>query len=149
MKFINGQLRIRSIIPWIETEADFRFIRSHLLNRPTVTELQMASQIAKVTGDHPAHNTADASSVAVKEKQTLKSNNNLIIHYTHEKRFHTFKKDIHELWNQMFQCTPVSNTKLIIGHKNNRNATQELVRRRPTHLPKLIETAQQENTIDS
>ena len=31
-------------------------------------------------------------------------------------------------------------TKLIIGHKNNSNATKELVQRRPYHMPKLIPT---------
>lgn len=94
MKFINTQLRINSIIPWIETENDFQFIRSYLLNRPTVTELQMASRIAQVSDDYPTHNTAHASSTAVKEKQKLKSNGSLIIHYTHEKRFHAFNCNI-------------------------------------------------------
>ena len=92
MKFINKQLQTHSIIPWIETETDFQFIRCHLLNRPTVTELQMTCRIAKVADDYPIHGTTDALSILTKEQPKLKSNTNLIIHYTHEKRFHTLKK---------------------------------------------------------
>lgn len=149
MKFIHSQLRVRSIIPWIETENDFHFIRSYLLDRPTVPELQMVSRIMRAADDPPTSHTVNASLVPLKQKQKFKSTVNLIIHYTHEKRFHTFKKDIHQLWDAVFGCTPVSNTKLIIGHRNNKSTTQELVQRRPHSLPKLLESAQQANSINS
>ena len=57
--------------------------------------------------------------------------NNLIIHYTYEKRLSSYKQDIHEIWNQTFQQTPVTNTRLIIGHRNSKNLTKQLVRRHP------------------
>ena len=66
----------------------------------------------------------------------------MIIHYTHEKRFETLKKDIHQLWNRLFHDTPIMNTKLIIGHKNNRSATREHIQGRPHHMLKLIHTNQ-------
>jgi hypothetical protein len=56
---------------------------------------------------------------------------NLIIYYTHEARLATWKKDIHQLWNQIFPDTPVTNTKLIVGNHNTRNVTKILIRRRP------------------
>lgn len=130
-----------------QTENDFQFIRSNFLNRPTAAELQIAARIGKL-GDQNNNDLDDTLSVLIKSKQTSKSHDNLIVHYTHEKRFETVKKDIHQLWNQMFEHTPVSNTKLIIGHKNNKSATQELVRRRPHYLPKLIESKQQENFVE-
>ena len=38
------------------------------------------------------------------------------------------------------------NTKLIIGHRNNSNATIELVQLRPHQMPKLIHTEQLKQT---
>ena len=60
-----------------------------------------------------------------------KRKDHLLIHYTYEKRLRNDKKDIHQLWNQVFKETPVLSTRLIIGNYNNRNMTQELVQRNP------------------
>ena len=140
-KYIHSRL-----IPLIESESYFQLIRSNILKRTTATELEVAARIAKAT-DHHDMGTIDASSaVSTKRKQNSKWDNNLIIHYTHEKRFETLKKDIHQLWNQIFHNTPIMNTKLIIGHKNNNSATRELIQRRPHHMPKLIYTNQSKQT---
>jgi hypothetical protein len=64
----------------------------------------------------------------------------LIVHYKHEERFETFKKDIHQLWNQTFANIEVMNTKLIIGNRNSQNATKTLVDRRPQYKSKPIQT---------
>jgi hypothetical protein len=53
------------------------------------------------------------------------------MHYAHETPLTTYKRDIHQLWNQTFKETPVDKTKFIVGNRNNPNATQTLVRRRP------------------
>ena len=136
-KYIHSRL-----IPLIESESYFQLIRSNILKRTTATELEVAARIAKAT-DHHDMGTIDASSaVSTKRKQNSKWDNNLIIHYSHEKRFETLKKDIHQLWNQIFHDTPIMNTKLIIGHKNNNSTTRELVQRCPHHMPKPIYTNQ-------
>ena len=132
-KYIHSRL-----IPLIESESYFQLIRSNILKRTTATELQVAARIAKAT-DHHDMGTIDASSaVSTKRKQNSKGDNNLNIHYTHEKRFETLKKDIHQLWNQIFHNTPIMNIKLIIGHKNHNSTTRELTQRRPHHMPELI-----------
>ncbi len=51
--------------------------------------------------------------------------------YTHEALLATYKKHIHQLWDQIFTDTPVTNTKLIVGNRNSCNATKTLMRRRP------------------
>jgi hypothetical protein len=61
----------------------------------------------------------------------LNSYRNLIIHCTHEERFRTNKKHIHQLCNDIFADTPVTDKKLIVGNRNSRNATKVLIRRRP------------------
>jgi len=60
-----------------------------------------------------------------------KSYRNLIIHYAHEARLRNYKKHIHQLWNQVFVDTPLTDTKLIVGNRNSCNATKVLIRRRP------------------
>ncbi len=60
-----------------------------------------------------------------------KFDNNLIIHYTYEKRLKNNKKTIHQLWNQTFDKTPIKTTRLIIGNRNQPNMTTQLIHRRP------------------
>ncbi len=43
----------------------------------------------------------------------------------------TPKRGIHQIWNELFQEIPVTDTRLIIGNRNGRNLTKELVHRRP------------------
>jgi len=144
MKFVINNLRISSIIPLFETENNFQFVRSYLLNRTTVTEQQIACRIAK-TIDYTNHDKPNDPLVRIHLKRASKSINNLIIHYVHEARLTSYKKDIHELWDQIFQETIVMNTKLIVGNRNSSNTTQTLVRLCP--YPKISsETTHGEKT---
>ena len=62
----------------------------------------------------------------------------LIVHHSHEERFKHYKSRIHQGWIQAFQNTPVMDTKLIVGTKNNLNLEKELVRKspdQPRHKP--------------
>jgi hypothetical protein len=55
---------------------------------------------------------------------------NLILHYTHEQRLESVKRDIHHIWHTRFSQTTTTETKLIIGNRNNRNNTKEMVSKR-------------------
>jgi hypothetical protein len=114
----------------INSENDFNLIRRMLLNKPAIPEYQIASRIAK-TIDVTSNEKVDNPLVEAKFSKQRKLQNNLIIHYTHEKRFQNNKTDIHKLWNRTFGQTPVMNTRLIIGARNSPNTTRELVYRRP------------------
>jgi hypothetical protein len=50
------------------------------------------------------------------------------------------KKDVHQLWNQTFENTPVMNTKLIISNRISQNGTKTLVHRRPHYKSVSIPT---------
>jgi hypothetical protein len=99
---MNNNISNRFIIPLIDSESYFQLIRSNFLNRPTVTEFQTAARIAKVTdynnnnNSHDITDTSSSSLVSIKQKQNSKWDTKLIIHYTHEKRLQTLKKDIHQ-----------------------------------------------------
>jgi hypothetical protein len=42
-----------------------------------------------------------------------------------------YKSKTHQIWNESFPSTSVTETKLIVGTRNNSNLTKELVRRSP------------------
>lgn len=130
--FINKSFTI-SIIPNIATENDLRFMRPYILNRPTAMEHQLASRIAK-TIDPQKNAPIDDPLVQIRLNKQSNYTRNLIIHYTYEARLAAYKKHIHELWDQTFINTPLSNTKLIVGNRNSRNAIKILVRRRPRFI---------------
>ncbi len=69
--------------------------------------------------------------VKARLNKELKCTTNLIIHHRHERQLSIYKKDIHQLWNQIFKQTPVYNPRLIIGNQNADNLSKELVQRRP------------------
>lgn len=125
-----------------ETESYFQLIRSNLLHKPTVADLQIASRLATVTNQmnisYPELTRSTIDDISKEKQHSALHTDNLIIHYTHEGRFQTFKRDVHHLWKETFESTPIVYTKLIVGHRNHRNATRELVRRRPHHMPKLL-----------
>ncbi len=120
-------------MPGIATENYFTFVRSNVLNKPTAIEHQIASRIAKAI-DPLQNETIDDPLVRMWINRELTSFHYLIIHYTHEERFGTSKKDIHQLWHHIFANTSVNDTKLIIGNRNSRNAIKVLVHRQPEIL---------------
>jgi hypothetical protein len=106
------------------------FIRDHLLYKPTITEHQIALRIAN-TLDPSTSDTINDPLLRTRRPQKSKWTNKVILHYKHEARLKTYKKDIPQLWSQIFNNNEVMNTKLIIGNKNNANTTKTLVRRCP------------------
>jgi hypothetical protein len=121
----------QDILPKIHTENNFARLRYILLNRPTIHEYQIASRVAKTIKNNPTEEINDPLVKARFNKQS-KLDNNLIVHYTYEKRLQTNKNTIPQLWHQTFKQTPIMNTRLIIENRNSRNMTQELVHRRQT-----------------
>ncbi len=67
------------------------FIRGYLLNKPTATEHQIASRIAKTIDPHN-NDTMDDPLVQIRFRQNSKWIDNLIIHYKHEAGLESYKK---------------------------------------------------------
>jgi hypothetical protein len=93
------------------------------LNRPTISEYEIASRLAKAIKNNPNEEMND-SLVKTRLSKQSKFDSNLIIHYTYEKRLQSNKIAIHQLWHQTFEQTPVMNTRLIIGNRNSRTMTK-------------------------
>ena len=119
----------------IHDENEYHSLRQQLLGEPTLTEHLRASRIASQidfnTGIVP--DDALVQTKLVKRQQRANKLQPLIVHYTYEKHFAYYKSRIHQEWNNLFQGTLVSETRLIVGTRNNPNLTKELVRRSP-HL---------------
>jgi hypothetical protein len=55
----------------------------------------------------------------------------LFVHYKHEKRFQSCKRDMHRVYEDVFKNIPAMYAKLIVGNRNRRDAKNELIRKRP------------------
>ena len=66
-----------------------------------------------------------------KSKDHFNTSNTLIIHYTHEKRFSSFKHDMHLIYDSTFLQHIGHDIKLIVGNRNRRDSTRELITKRP------------------
>jgi hypothetical protein len=89
MKFFTNNIIISSIIPFLDNERAFIFIRDRLLKKPTTTEHQIASRIVK-TIDPNNNNIVDDPLVQMRLRHKSKWVTNLIIHYKHEARLASY-----------------------------------------------------------
>ena len=124
-------------LPHIDNEKQFSLIRNKLFGQSTT--LQIPATIDTTIVNDNNYSTA-ASTFQLTTSNKTKPNENksyqniLIIHYKHEKRLHSFKRDLHQVHDKIFNNTPVQYLTLIVGNKNRRDARHELIRKRPKRL---------------
>ena len=130
-KFIDNQVRIffstykvstSNILPLTEDNSEFFRMRAQILSISTLKQSQVAKRAERPT------ELNQIKSKAIKQKQ---GTSRLILHYTHEHRLEAYKRDIHQIWDDVFANTPAMEVKVIVGHRNSRNVKSELVRTRP------------------
>jgi hypothetical protein len=150
-KMLGDCISSTSIIPVIENEYKFIQLRKKLMGQPTARQSQLEAQIVQYTLDNDEYKEKPsmqiATSVSSTNPQSKKSQDNIIIHYTHEKRFISMKKDMHEIFREAFQGLGLDSIRLIVGNRNSPNSQRELIRKRP-HL-KLLTLKHKGNTICS
>jgi len=107
-------------------------MRHKIIDQPTPRQSQIAISASTANLDN---DQTDEKQNKTKEsiKKITKTNygDKLIVHYTHEKQFEPFKRDMHRIYENVFENTPAMNLKLIVGNRNRRDAKNELVRKRP------------------
>ena len=121
-----------AILASLQKEYQLFTLRTYLLEHQTYLEHTLLPTVLIENPDHPSKPNTDKM-----EQQNYKqtaSNQTPFLHYTPEKRLQTTKKLIHRLWELIFSQTPIKNAKLIVGHRNKRNTTEELVFQRLTLL---------------
>lgn len=116
-KFFNQHLPIKSLLPIITNTHQFFLIRDKLFAQPSVKEIQMSRRIANLEIKY--------------DNKREKFEKTLFIHYTHESRLEPLKRDIHQIYTDVFHGTEASSIRLIIGHFNSSNIASELIQTRP------------------
>ena len=110
-------------------------MRQEILGQPTPRQSQVTARAATADIDNEQtdapqsiHPTASRN---VAQKKPTNYGDRLFIHYTHEKRFQSMKRDMHRVYENVFRSTPVMDLKLVVGNRNRRDAKNELIRKRP------------------
>ncbi|CAF4872086.1 unnamed protein product [Rotaria socialis] len=133
-KFFSGHISSRSFLPFLDNERQFSQMRIALSGQQSRQQSQVEMRIATLTNDND-HLVEDLDKkeefIIQQNKKTNKLQNKLIIHYTHEKRFKTRKRDMHRIFQETFVNTPIMETKLIVGNTNHKNTMKELIQKRP------------------
>ncbi|CAF3604374.1 unnamed protein product [Rotaria socialis] len=139
-KFFSEYINSSSFLPFIDNETQFVTMRNKIRNLPTARQSQVSISAATADIDNdqtdepqnePTVTTTATTTVPEQKKKEHTRGNKLIVHYTHEKRFQTFKSDTHQVYDNTFKDTPAADVKLIVGNKNRRSAKTELICKRP------------------
>jgi hypothetical protein len=133
-----------SVLSLIDNERDFFTMRTTLLDRVDRSRSTSGTTAIIKTDVNNNQLVEKAEEVSAKRPTVTQNNkkdekaveNRLILHYTHEKRFDSYKRDLHQIWSQTFANTLAMDVKVIVGNRNNRDAKSELVRKCP-HLSLL------------
>ena len=133
-KFFISYTSLPPFPAWRIDENQFYLMRNTILKQPTSRQSQVAMNAALVDINSDLFNeqmiqSKDAT-VESKTKEK-KRENKLIVHYTHEKRLESMKRDIHQIYDNVFKHTPVEDVKMIVGTRNRRDARNDLIRKRP------------------
>jgi hypothetical protein len=115
-------------------------MRNKILGLPTARQSQvtLSATTANIDNDQTDENPVETSKPTIeKEHKQTSYGDKQFVHYTHEKRFNSFKRDMHQVYEDMFKDTPAMNAKIIVGNRNRRDAKNELIRKRP--LKRLLQ----------
>ncbi|CAF4535240.1 unnamed protein product [Rotaria magnacalcarata] len=133
-KFFSDYISSRSFLPFLDNEAQFIQMRIALSGQPSRQQSQVELRIAtlKTDNEHLIEESDKKREFAIPEnKKPNEFQKKLIIHYTHEKRFKTRKRDLHRIFQETFVSTSIMETKLIVGNTNRKNTMKELIQKRP------------------
>ena len=119
-----------SFMPALNGDKHFFLMRRGILSRPTRRQSQVASNVALANLDN---DQTDETAVVTSQATTHPApvQNRLLVHYTHEKRFRPFKREMHRIYESIFHNTPAMQVKLMVGNRNRRDGRHELIHKRP------------------
>ncbi|CAF3964097.1 unnamed protein product [Rotaria sp. Silwood1] len=109
-------------------------MHNKLLGLPTYRASQVAMRAATADLDNDQTDDINPESTDTRKENPAKKlpyADQILIHYTHEKRFHSMKQDMHRIYDKVFKDTPVEHIKMIVGNRNRRATKHQLIRKRP------------------
>jgi hypothetical protein len=129
-KFFYEYKSTSPFLSFIDDEKQFNLMHHKLSGEPTPrqSQVQQSSATADVDNDQTDQQNNNDTTTTTTTKYNV---DKLFVHYTHEKRFEPFKREMHHLYDDIFGPTPAMEAKLIVGTRNRRDAKNELIRKRP------------------
>jgi len=95
-------------------------MRSKLLGEPTPRQSQIALNAAAADMDNDQTDDQIIQAQTTTNKQLTNINDEFFVHYTHEDRFQSLKRDMHQVYDDIFQNTPAMDTKMAVDTRNRR-----------------------------
>jgi hypothetical protein len=134
-KFFIEYISSSSFLPVIDNETQLFLMRDKIMRQPTSRQSQvaMSTSIANIDNDQ-TDDTVDIESKEPTKNAGRKPTNygdKLFFHYTHEKRFESFKRDMHKIYDTVFKNTPAMDLRVIVGNRNRPDAKTEIISKRP------------------
>jgi hypothetical protein len=123
LQYINTN----SFTSLITDRTQFYLLRRKILAQPTIRQTQVRRSIASAN----TNTEQSEDSTVTKHGNVTDLRDRFFIHYTHEKRFLPFKRDMHRLYEQVFQQAPAMAIKIVVGNRNRRDVSKELIQKRP------------------
>ncbi|CAF4569084.1 unnamed protein product, partial [Rotaria socialis] len=134
-KYFSEYISKSPFLPLIDDERKYFLMRKQILGQPTPRQSQvaMSAALAGIDNDSPDDDERQQPDPYKNKSEEKISNYNekFYTHFTHEKRFETCKRDMHQVYNHAFKDTSAMYTKQIVGNCNRRQAHNELIRKRP------------------
>ncbi|CAM2729112.1 unnamed protein product [Rotaria socialis] len=133
-KIFGNYITSNSILPLINNEHKFFQLRKEHMKQPTAQHSQVEARIALFEQnniDNIVEDIIPMESTTTNKRKTNNVPDKVIIHYTHEKRFTTMKKDMHTIFEKSFEGYGLEAVRLIVGHRNSPNSERELIHKRP------------------
>jgi hypothetical protein len=131
-KFFIEYISSSSFLPVIDNETQLFLMRDKVMRQSTSRQSQVKLSTSKADIDNDqTDDTVDIESKEPTKNAGRKPTNygdKLFFHYTHEKRFQSFKRDMHQIYEAAFKNTPTMDLKIIVGNLNCRDAQNELIR---------------------
>lgn len=122
-----------SILPHIDNPDKFIQLRRKLMGQPTARQSQIEAQLVlyKENNEDENENQSISTTMNTTQHSVKKSRDKIIVHYTHENRFTSMKRDMHAIFREAFKDLGIESVRFIVAHRNSPNTQRELIRKRP------------------
>ena len=132
-KYFQEYLPSTYLLSHITSEQNFFLMRQKLFTQSTEQQSQNIQSVSTMENkNNRTHSIGKNQQLETQQIQTEnKFHIKFFIHHTHENRFQPMKRGLHDVHKEVLDQSATKNVKMIVGNRNRRNATHELIRKRP------------------
>jgi hypothetical protein len=115
---------ISRFLPYVSDEEQFYRKRENSLGLPTnrQSKVKMDVDSTNIPTDITNKQQRAPTEINRRSRATEKAKQKkLMVHYTHEKRFDSLKREMHQIYHDVFKNSPVADVKSIVATYNRRD----------------------------